>query len=255
MTATPAEGPSAADLLRWAETLSGIARTGLGFTQSLYEQERFEEVLRIAADIRAAAIEEAEADALFESWVMAVGSGVPGYVTPKVAVAAIVGNERGELLLTQRADSGWWLYPVGWADVGYSPSEVAIKEVYEETGIEVEPVAAGSGVVIRRLQAEKANPLGDIIWGVSRSLLQTNKALFLPYASKNKDAIPAEYREVIRRALLKDPEKRFANVEEMVRAAGWSSVGAHTTPIISSPASPVAAWTTPRRVSVASTRL
>ncbi len=33
---------SAADLLRWAETLSGIARTGLGFTKSLYEQERFE---------------------------------------------------------------------------------------------------------------------------------------------------------------------------------------------------------------------
>ena len=51
---------SAADLLRWAETLSGIARTGLGFTQSLYEQERFEEVLKVAADIRAAAIEEAE---------------------------------------------------------------------------------------------------------------------------------------------------------------------------------------------------
>ena len=33
---------------------SGIARTGLGFTQSLYEQERFEEVLKVAADIRAA---------------------------------------------------------------------------------------------------------------------------------------------------------------------------------------------------------
>ena len=39
-------------------------------------------------------------------------------------------------------------------------------------------MAAGSGVVMRRLQAEKARPLGDIIWGVSRSLLQTNKALF-----------------------------------------------------------------------------
>jgi len=136
----PTPAVSAVDLLRWAETLSAIARTGLGFTQSLYEQERFEEVLHVAADIRAAAIEEAEADALFETWMLAVGSGVPGYVTPKVAVAAIVGNDDGELLLTQRADSGWWLYPVGWADVGYSPSEVAIKEVYEETGIEVEPV-------------------------------------------------------------------------------------------------------------------
>jgi hypothetical protein len=68
----------ASDLLRWAETLSGIARTGLGFTQSLYERERFEEVLRVAADIRAAAIDEAESDALFEEWLSTVGEGVAG---------------------------------------------------------------------------------------------------------------------------------------------------------------------------------
>jgi ADP-ribose pyrophosphatase YjhB (NUDIX family) len=136
------ESPVAAsDVLRWAETLSAIARTGLGFTQSLYEQERFEEVLKVAADIRAAAIEEAEAEALYEEWLSTVGQGVAGYVTPKVAVAAIVGNADGELLLTQRSDSGIWLYPVGWADVGYSPAEIAVKEVYEETGIEVEPVS------------------------------------------------------------------------------------------------------------------
>jgi 8-oxo-dGTP pyrophosphatase MutT (NUDIX family) len=133
--------PSAVDLLRWAETLSAVARTGLGFTQSLYEKERFEEVLKVAADIRAAAIEEAEADALFDEWLSSVGHGVQGYVTPKVAVAAIVANEKGELLLTQRSDSGVWLYPVGYADVGYSPCEIAIKEVYEETGIECEPVS------------------------------------------------------------------------------------------------------------------
>jgi 8-oxo-dGTP pyrophosphatase MutT (NUDIX family) len=45
----------------------------------------------------------------------------------------------GELLLVQRADSGIWLYPTGWADVGYSPAEVAVKEVAEETGILCEP--------------------------------------------------------------------------------------------------------------------
>jgi ADP-ribose pyrophosphatase YjhB (NUDIX family) len=43
-------------------------------------------------------------------------------------------------LLVKRPDSGIWLYPTGWADVGYSPSEVAVKEVFEETGIECEPV-------------------------------------------------------------------------------------------------------------------
>jgi ADP-ribose pyrophosphatase YjhB (NUDIX family) len=132
---------AASDVLRWAESLSGIARTGLGFTQSLYEKERFEEVLKVAADIRAAALEEAEADVLFAEWLTTVGEGVPGYVTPKCAVAAVVGNDAGEILLTQRSDSGIWLYPVGWADVGYSPAEVAVKEVYEETGIEVEPVS------------------------------------------------------------------------------------------------------------------
>lgn len=141
MTSSEEFAIGASDMLRWAETLSGIARTGLGFTQSLYERERFEEVLKVASDIRAAAIEEAESDALFEEWLSTVGEGVAGYVTPKTAVAAVVGNDDGEILLTQRADSGWWLYPVGWADVGYSPSEVAVKEVFEETGIECEPVA------------------------------------------------------------------------------------------------------------------
>src|SRR5437588_2935886 len=131
---------SAKDLLRWSEALSGIARTGLGFTESLYEQERFEEVLKVAADMRVAAGHELESEVLVEEWMKMVGSGVPGYVTPKVAIGAIVGNEKGELLLVQRADSGVWLYPTGWADVGYSASEVAMKEVQEETGIDVEPI-------------------------------------------------------------------------------------------------------------------
>ena len=136
----------ATDVLRWSEALSGIARTGLGFTQSLYERERFEEVLKVAADMRVAAgavISGGSAlgsEALLEEWMKTVGTGVPGYVTPKVAVGAVVGNDRGELLLVQRADSGAWLYPTGWADVGYSASEVALKEVEEETGILAEPV-------------------------------------------------------------------------------------------------------------------
>ncbi len=131
------------DLLRWSEALAGIARTGLAFTESLYEQERFQEVLNVAADIRAAAGhdvgEDIEAAPLVRDWMGQIGTGVAGYVTPKVAVGAVVGNEHGELLLVQRADNGVWLYPTGWADVGYSPAEVAVKEVYEETGIRCRP--------------------------------------------------------------------------------------------------------------------
>jgi len=130
-------------LLRWSEALAAIARTGLGFTESLYEQERFEEILRVAADIRVVADQSEDmedAKGLVEEWMAQIGSGVAGYVTPKVAVGAAVGNDQGQLLLIQRADSGVWLYPTGWCDVGYSAAEVVVKEVEEETGIVAEPV-------------------------------------------------------------------------------------------------------------------
>ena len=87
------------DLVRWAETLAAIARTGLGFTQSLYERERYEEVLHVAGDIKGAADEALEVrreqDHFVQEWLDSVGEGVPGYVTPKVAIGAIVGNDKG----------------------------------------------------------------------------------------------------------------------------------------------------------------
>ncbi|MGO9558501.1 MAG: NUDIX hydrolase N-terminal domain-containing protein [Acidimicrobiales bacterium] len=141
---------STQDLVRWGETLAAIAQTGLGFTESLYERERFEEVLHVAGEIRAAGAAQLASEgqptgsrvatALVNEWLKGVGSGVPGYVTPKIAIGAVVGNDAGDILLVQRADSGVWLYPTGWADVGYSAAEVAVKEVLEETGIEAEPV-------------------------------------------------------------------------------------------------------------------
>ncbi len=128
------------ELLRWSEMLSALARTGLAFTESLYEQERFEEILAVAAEIQAGASLPIDPEVLVAEWTKTIGHGVPGYVTPKVTVGAIVGNDDGELLLIQRSDSGIWLYPTGWADVGYSAAEVAVKEVWEETGIKSEVV-------------------------------------------------------------------------------------------------------------------
>ena len=137
------------DLRRWSEALAGIARTGLAFTDNQYEQERFEEVLHVAADMAATLSAGWTPENFVVEWMKSVGDGVPGYVTPKVAVGAVVGNDDGEILLVQRADSGVWLYPTGWADVGYSPSEIVVKEVQEETGIvcEVErPIAIHDGL-------------------------------------------------------------------------------------------------------------
>ena len=36
------------NLVRWSEALAGIARTGLAFTENLYERERYEEVLNLS---------------------------------------------------------------------------------------------------------------------------------------------------------------------------------------------------------------
>src|SRR5918996_107637 len=88
----------------------------------------------------AEADEEFDAEHFVDEWMKGVGEGVAGYVTPKVAVGAVVHNDQGKILLVQRADSGIWLYPTGWADVGYSASEIAVKEVREETGITCEPL-------------------------------------------------------------------------------------------------------------------
>jgi len=131
-------------LARWSESLAAIARTGLAFTANLYERERYEEVLAVAADIKAT-LEEAgelrrERGHYLQEWMDNIGEGIPGYVTPKVAIGAIVGNDDRELLLVKRKPGGAWLYPTGWADVGYSAAEVVVKEVHEETGIRCEPV-------------------------------------------------------------------------------------------------------------------
>ena len=135
------QGPiSEVDLLRWAESLAGIARTGLAFTESLYERERFEAILEVAAEIKAGTGRGFDPTEQIVEWMSEVGQRAAGYATPKTAVGAVVGNDQGQILLVQRSDSGIWLYPTGWADIGYSPAEVAVKEVKEETGIDCEPI-------------------------------------------------------------------------------------------------------------------
>ena len=63
------------------------------------------------------------------------------------------------------------------------------------TGIKVDVISTGSGVLFRRLASEKDNPQADVVWGTSVALLNQNKALLQPYAAKEKDAVPAGYRD------------------------------------------------------------
>jgi 8-oxo-dGTP pyrophosphatase MutT (NUDIX family) len=59
------------------------------------------------------------------------------------SVTAIVPNERGELLLVHKTDNNLWALPGGAMDVGEFMAETVVREVKEETGIDV----AVTGVV------------------------------------------------------------------------------------------------------------
>lgn len=53
------------------------------------------------------------------------------------SVTAIVRNERGDLLLIHKTDNDLWALPGGGHDIGESIRETVVREVKEETGIDV----------------------------------------------------------------------------------------------------------------------
>ena len=56
-------------------------------------------------------------------------------------VAAIVRNEKGQILLHRREDNGAWSLPGGGVDPGETPAEAVVREVLEETGLVVVPTS------------------------------------------------------------------------------------------------------------------
>jgi 8-oxo-dGTP pyrophosphatase MutT (NUDIX family) len=59
----------------------------------------------------------------------------PNALVPACGTLAI--NEQGEMLLQRRRDTGQWALPMGKQEIGESPSECAVRETLEETGVEV----------------------------------------------------------------------------------------------------------------------
>lgn len=55
------------------------------------------------------------------------------------AVAAVVRDERGRVLLVRKAEDGRWSLPAGAVEPGESPQEAVARETREETGLVVRP--------------------------------------------------------------------------------------------------------------------
>ncbi|HPU63351.1 MAG TPA: ABC transporter substrate-binding protein, partial [Mobilitalea sp.] len=63
-------------------------------------------------------------------------------------------------------------------------NKAVISEFERATGITVELVTAGTGELLKRVESEKDNPLGDILWAADRTMLESSSHLFEKYVSK-----------------------------------------------------------------------
>ena len=119
---------------RWLELarrFQALAQTGLAYCKDPYDQVRYEEIRRLAAEMLATGSELTDTAPILN-----LLTGEIGYATPKIDVRAAVFDQARILLVRKRTD-GLWALPGGWADVGDAPSGAVIREVKEESGYDV----------------------------------------------------------------------------------------------------------------------
>ena len=113
----------------WAVKLQAIAQAGLTYGKDVYDRERYEQIRDIAAEMISlhSGISKEKVVDLFCS--------ETGYQTPKLDTRAAVFQD-GKILLVKE-NNGTWSLPGGWVDVDVSVHDNIIKEVKEESGLDV----------------------------------------------------------------------------------------------------------------------
>ena len=125
---------SSETLLNLAKQVKSLADTGLVFNPTGYDAERYEQLQEIAVTM-ISALGATPVEVLNDFYLPETD-----YPTPKVDIRGFVMNAQKEILLVKEKVDGKWTLPGGWADIGMTPAEVVVKEVEEETGLQVEPV-------------------------------------------------------------------------------------------------------------------
>lgn len=115
--------------LKWAIEIQSLAQAGLAYTDNVYDIERYERLREISAEM----IEEKSNISLEK--VKELFCNETGYQTPKLDTRAAIFKD-DKILLTHE-NNGKWSLPGGWCDVLESVGSNTIKEVKEETGLDV----------------------------------------------------------------------------------------------------------------------
>jgi hypothetical protein len=107
-------------LLSYAQRLQAIAQAGIAYSTTPYDLERYEEIRLLSVKL----LQELTEEPLEK--IVRIFASETGYQTPKVDVRAVLFRGGNEVLLVQeKIDQSRWTLPGGWADVGYTPYEVA----------------------------------------------------------------------------------------------------------------------------------
>ena len=116
--------------IQWAIEIQSLAQSGLAYTNNVYDIERYERLREISAEMIA------EKSNISLEKVKDLFCNETGYQTPKIDTrAAIFKNDK---ILLVHENNGTWSLPGGWCDVLESIGSNTIKEVKEETGLDIE---------------------------------------------------------------------------------------------------------------------
>lgn len=120
--------------LKWSRQIQAIAQSGLAYTPNPFDQERYHQLMHIAAEMMAVQTQGDVGD------VLKVFEQQSGYATPKVDVRGVLFKDGKILMVRELMDGGRWTLPGGWVDVNEPPSLAVEREMREEAGVIVKAV-------------------------------------------------------------------------------------------------------------------
>ncbi len=115
--------------LELIKRIKALADTGLVYAREEYDRERYVELKEISVKLLSNLTNQPLH--VLNDFFMPEKD----YPTAKVDIRGLVLNDKSEILMAKEQVDSKWTIPGGWADIGYTPSEIVAKEIKEETGL------------------------------------------------------------------------------------------------------------------------